>query len=286
MERLRDLITKIGLSELINCTLVKAGVRNAFLIQPADYDETYSNDPISASKLLTIKVEFPELKQSQIRGEILISKRRYSEANITNNGLMGEALGYPCAKEFDYTLNNPDESRVAIYINANLLPGYNEDSVQILAYVCRNDRTYQTAVSMAADFEKVLKSDPLLGRIVQTVVAEKKLIATVKSLINKLLSNSVLSREESDEILNYIWNLGLDNANEFKYNLKNPVQRGIVIGLLSVYDNNPIEPFYPLQYRKEQKDVDRITEAWGKELKRIFATKVNGGSKTRKQRKL
>jgi hypothetical protein len=282
MEKLRDLITRIGLEELVNCTLVKAGARNAFLIQPADYKETYSSDPFTAAKLAAIESEFPELIQSNISGETVISKKSYSESNIKNNGDMGKIIGYPCAREYNYTLSHPDDARISIQINAVLKAGYNENSIQILAFICRDERTFKNALKMAADFEKVLTSDPLLSLVVSSVTAKKNLIVSPKLLINKLISNSILSSEESDELSNYIWNLGFENIADFRYNLKNPVHRGIVIGLLTIHDNNPNEPFYPLQYRKEHKEVNKKTEAWGNELIRIFSIKVNGGSKTRK----
>ena len=38
-------INDIGLEVYINCKLVKKRVRNAMLIQPADYDEAISSDP-------------------------------------------------------------------------------------------------------------------------------------------------------------------------------------------------------------------------------------------------
>lgn len=282
MERLRKLTATIGLEELINCTLVKEGQRNAFLIQPADYNETYSTDPKTAQKLNAIKAEFPELIQSNIHSETLISKKRYSNTDIKNNGDMGKILGYPCYDEYNYTLSHPDETKVGIDITVNLKPGYNTESLQILAFVCRTERAYKIAKDMATAFERVLKTDPNLGSIINSVEVHKNIIASPKSLINKLLENTTLTEEEQDEVQNYIWNLGLENASNYRYDLKNPVHRGIVIGLLAFYDNNPIEPFYPLQFRKEQKMVDQKTEKWGQELQRIFSTKAKGGRRTRK----
>ena len=88
------------------------------------------------------------------------------------------------------------------------------------------------------------------------------------------------------EIINYIWNIGLENAVTYNLNFKNPVHRGILIGLLSIYDNNPLEPFYPLQYRPEGKKVNLISAKWDLALQGIFATPTFGGSrrKTRKHR--
>jgi hypothetical protein len=104
-----------------------------------------------------------------------------------------------------------------------------------------------------------------------------------KYLIQKLLSKSQLSISDQEETINYIWNLGLENANSYNYDFTNPVHRGIIVGLLSVYDNNPNEPFYPLQYRKESKAVDEIVAKWDGALQDIF--KQKGGKRKQSTRK-
>ena len=276
----------IGLDVYINCALVRAGLRNATLIQPADYKETFSTDPVTASKLKALKEEFPELIQSDIDGETIISKRPYKSSDIKTPADMGNILGFPCADEYTYTLEHPDEPNTGIEIIVNLKPGGNTNSAQIFAYVCRDDRTFIQAQGFAAKAEIILKADAIIGKIVSSVTAKKSVTQPPKFLISKLLSNSALTEDEQAEVINYIWNLGLEGAPEYNVDFKNPVHRGILIGLLSNYDNNPIEPFYPLQYRPEGKKVDKITEKWDTELQGIF--KQKGGRrltkrKTRKQ---
>ena len=140
---------------------------------------------------------------------------------------------------------------------------------------------------IAKNAEIILKADPVIGNIVESVVASKRTIVPPKYLIQTLLSKNQLSVSDQHETINYIWNLGLENATTYDYDFKNPVHRGILIGLLSVYDNNPIEPFYPLQYRKEAKLVDEITTKWDSALYSIFSSPTNGGRlrKTRKYRR-
>jgi hypothetical protein len=287
MDHIRNIDNTIGLDVYMNCVLVRAGLRNAMLIQPADYKETRNTDPITAAKLKAIKRAFPELVQSTINGEIIVSKKVYKTADIKEPADMGRILGFPCAGEYRYVLDHPDEPKTSINIHINLKPGGNVDRVQIIAYVCRGGKTYIDAVRFAEKAEAILKADPAVGEIVENVVATKDDVMPSKYLIQKLLSNSVLSEQEQAETLNYIWNLGLDNANIYNCDFKNPVHRGILIGLLSVYDNNPLEPFYPLQYRPENKKVNEITAKWDTALQGIFAAPTGGGAKRvgRKTRK-
>lgn len=273
----------IGLDIYMNCVLVNAGLRNAMLIQPADYREVVSNDPITASKLKALKKEFPELIQSDIDGETIISKRPYKNSDLKTTADMGTILGFPCADEYVYTLNNPDEPRTGINIEVFLKAGGNTNYEQIVAYVCRNDRTFIQAQDFAKHAEAILKADPVVGKIVSHVKATKDNITPPKFLISKLLSNSPLDHGEQGEVMNYIWNLGLEGAPSYNVDFKNPVHRGILVGLLSVYDNNPVEPFYPLQHRPEGKKVDEITEKWDGALHGIFNQK--GGKSKRKTRK-
>lgn len=271
MEQIRQVVETIGLDEYMNCVLVKQDVRHAMLIQPADYGEAISSDPKTARKLKALKAAFPGLVQSTVGGgETLISKKPYTSENIKDNAAMGTILGYPCADEYEYTLTHPDEPRTAIEIIVNLKPGGNAENLQIIAYVCRTDKHYASAQHLATKAEAVLKADPVIGKIVDSVIAEKQTIMPTKFLINELLHNKPLSETDQDEVINKLLNLSLEGANTYDYDFTNPVHRGIIIGLLTFYDNNPIEPFFPLQYHPESKALDKITANWDTEVQSIF----------------
>jgi len=284
MENVIQVNQTIGLDVYMNCVLVKAGLRNAMLIQPSDYKEATSNDPKTAAKLKELRKAFPELIQSDIYGETIISKHHYKNADFKSSEDMGKTLGFPCAAEFTYILEHRDEPSTSIHIEVILKPGSDTKSTNIISYACRDDRTYMEAITFAAKAEEILKADPIVGKIVDGVVARKESVMPPKFLIQKLLSNDPLSDSDQTETINCIWNLGLENASVYNYNFTNPVHRGILIGLLSVYDNNPIEPFYPLQYREEGKEVNEIIAKWDVALQGIFMQK-GGSRKTRKSRK-
>jgi hypothetical protein len=284
MESIRIISKTIGLNIYMNCVLVRDGLRNAMLIQPADYNEAISTDPKTASKLRALKKAFPTLVQSDIRGETLISKKVYADTDIKTDADMGAILGFPCAGEFRYTLDHPDEPKTGINIDVNLKSGV--PSEQIVAYMCKDDKTYNDALAFAAKAETILKADAVVGKIVESVSALKNTMMPPKYLIHKLLSNKPLADEDKHQIVNYIWNLSLENSPNYNFDFKNPVHRGILIGLLSIYDNNPLSPFYPLQYRPEGVRVDEITAKWDSALHGIFAAAAAGGKRgTRKTKR-
>jgi len=282
MQRLQSLVLGIGLEELINCTLVQEGVRNAMLIQPADYNEATSSDKTTKAKLMAIRRAFPDLILNDIGGETLISRKVYTRENIKRNSDMGAILGYPCAAAFD-NLNSHKEVTYMISINVNLKPGYNRKYVQILAYVCKDDSSFAGSKLFAERCETVLKKSPVLSPVIVGVEAILRKHMPVAYLINKLALNEKLSPEEGAEIKNHIWNLGLPESQVAGYDYKydNPLHRGILIGLLTICDNNPMEPFFPLQHRKESKEIDLINGKWEKELIRVFklTEKASGGKR-------
>jgi hypothetical protein len=294
MDQLRTLVLTIGLNELLNCILVSKDVRPAMLIQPADYEEATYEDPKTAAKLLAIKQQFPDLIQSIVDGgEILISKRKINPAEIKENGTMGEILGYPCHADYQYTLDNKDTIKVGIDIIAQLKPGFDTDTTQIISYMCKDERVFAESEAFAERCAEVLKADPIGSLVITNVTAEKQVIMPIKYLINKLARGEPLSKSEKDEIINHIWNLGFpgktgDKIVAINYQFENPIHRGMLISLLSLCDNNQMEPFWPLQYRKEQAEVDKISVKWARELIRLFRETTlvsgSGGKKTRRNR--
>jgi hypothetical protein len=266
----------------MNATLVRHGLRNAMLLQPADYNESMSTDPITKGKLQGLHAAFPDLLQSDTKAGTILSKHAYA-GNITHKDL-GNILGFPCADEYEYTLQHTDEPKTTIRIQVDLKPGGDEDSVEIVVYVCKDDRTYSDAVHFADKAEEILKADPMFGAIVESVRATKHVTMPTKYYIAKLLRNAEVTEDDERKIRNELWNLGLEHEAAYTFDLKHPVHRGILIGLLTVCENNPLEAFYPLQFRPEEPVVDTILTKWDSSLQTIFQTPVRGGKQTTRKR--
>ena len=265
-----DPLSEIGLEEYMNCVLVRSDVRPAFLIQPVDYREVTSNNTITQRKVNAIKLFFPELIISTINGEALISKRTYTEADFQKNQDMGEALGYPCAADYEYTLTHKNEPDVAIHINAIMTDG---TSLPILANACKDDSKFPQFVALASAAETVLKADPRLTGKILSVVVKKQVTVPVKYLLQKLIRNEPLNKDEEYTLRNQIWNMGWEDNNamtQYKYEFNNPVHRGILITLMTHVREDPMEPFYPLQRHAEYPAHIIKMKRWSRELRRVL----------------
>ena len=72
----------IDLNNIINSILVEEGIRNALLIQPADYDESNDTNPKMTAIQEKIKSLFPDLifsKDYNIYQGVIVSKKAMME---------------------------------------------------------------------------------------------------------------------------------------------------------------------------------------------------------------
>jgi len=266
MSKLEVMKKEIGNDILINCHLVNGNIRNAFLIQPADYQEVTSKDTKTAIKIKYIKLLFPKLVLSDIGGETLVSKRSYTEKEINSNEDIGKIIGYPCAEEYETVLSKQDtEQTVNITIFAYL---ENDERVDILAYACLDDRHFKSSEEFAKKAENFLKKIDDIK--IKKVVAEKHTRIPLVALKEKLIfkGHEKISADEIYEINNEIENRDIENLNP---DYTNPVHRGMIIALLSLFENDPCEHFYPLQYRPEHSLVEYITKLLERDLIDSFA---------------
>jgi hypothetical protein len=281
-----DPVSEIGLEEYMNCVLVQANVRPAFLIQPADYSEATSNDPKTAAKVAAIRRFFPDLVVSNINGEALVSQRAWTEAEFKRNQDMGDALGYPCAAEYEYTLTHKNEPVVAIQVVVAMEDGAR---LQIMANVCKDASKFERFVELAAAAERALKADARLK--VASVTAEKAVTVPVKYILQKLIRGEALNDDEEGGLRNEIWNMGWEDGDamsEYKYEFNNPVHRGILIMLMTYAKEDPMAPFYPLQRHAEHREVTVRMRRWSRELRRVLNESrlaVGGRRRTRRARR-
>jgi len=280
-----DPINEIGLEEYMNCVLVQGDVRPAFLIQPADYSEATSNDPKTAAKAAAIRRFFPDLIISNIGGEALVSKRAWTEAEFKKNQDMGDALGYPCAAEYEYTLTHKDEPVVVIQVVVAMEDGAR---LQIMANACKDASKFDRFVALAGAAERALKADARLK--VASVTAEKAVTVPVKYILQKLIRGEALNDDEEGGLRNDIWNMGWEDGDamsEYKYEFNNPVHRGILMMLMTYAKEDPMEPFYPLQRHAEHREVTVRMRRWSRELRRVLneSRLAVGGRRTRKARR-
>ena len=253
-------------SILINATLVQNDIRPAFLLQSINFGE-YTIEKREKTNLILeeLKEKFPELLQTECSQGIILSKKQYLNENITCERL-GEIIGYPSCKEYEYIIEHPDEIYTIFELHVQK---FGEDSIQLLANCCKhkNVKRDRLVFKNMADKANTILKDTNLGNI---IVIETDTI-TITTLINKLLNNQPFTHQEEFEINNHIWNLGMEKLNEYSFDYSNPIHKGIVLTLLSYCNNTTLSPFYPLQkYPKEMEEVNEITGKWETEMLRIL----------------
>ena len=201
----------IDLDNILNAILVVEDVRNACLIQPADYDEAKGSDLRMMKIKEKIKSYFPVLIFSEnynIYQGTIVSKKSYDGEEVSFNK-MGEILGYPCYQDFQ-NYNKNDDITYTIEINVGFENGHSQ---QIIANVCKSKEQESAFKKIAKKAEIVLKKPEYSeffnteGGIKNVAVFLRSEIPT-KFLIDKLIANKSFDREEKDAIENILYNRG------------------------------------------------------------------------------
>lgn len=270
---------------ILNCILVNENIRPSMLVQPQDYDETTGEDPKTKSILQVIKMNFPELKQSEnyetYQG-IIISKTDYNGQTISLNG-MGRVLGYPCYQDFE----DLDRNKTTYGIHINII-FKNGEKTQLLANICKDETKKNIFNDLSAKAKNAFKNTKyktlLKGFEVENVEVISEPIIPTQELINNLIQNKNMTKAEMDEFKNHLANYGFtDILINYDFQLYNPIHQGIILGLLSNYKNQILSPFYPLQsYPGKLEEVDEITKNLETDLINILnETRINhqGGKK-------
>jgi len=257
---------EIGIQEYMGAVLVNNNVRNAMMIQSVDYGEKNENGPITHNKLENLLKHFPDLKQSVVYQGVILSKTEYTNDEVTSANI-GEILGYPCQGELDWIISHPDDECFAMSLIAIL---NSDERVHILDNRCKDMANLPKMNELKFKAYCVLQNDKIFGSIVREVRVEVSKSIPVKTLVTKILAGNV---DEYDklEINNYIWNLGFNIIGDYKFDYSNQIHIGIILTLLTYYDNNPLSPFFPLQRFPEQDDkVAELTIKWETELLKLL----------------
>jgi len=276
----------IGINNLLNVILVKEDVRPAMLLQPADYKESTGNDPKTKRVLDAIKSEFPELKQSenyQIYQGIIISKNDYDDQKISLER-MGEILGYECFRDFADIKKSDETYRITILAHLN-----NGSEEELFTNVCKNKSKENMFQDFAVKAKKAFdKNHSLLqGIIIENVDVNIEKNIPTQFIINKLIKNQKLVKDEKDTILNILYNLNfsLDFKIYFQdhFQYDNSIHIGILLSLLVYSENDTLNLFAPLQFRPENNAINETIINWERDLLEVLMqTKTSTKSLSKK----
>lgn len=271
-----DEFGKKYLDEIINSYLITKDVRKAFLLQPIDYGESTKNSTTTKSILKRIKKLFPTLKYTPMRQGILISKEHISAEEYDNDKGLAEILSFPCVIQSDKKFK---------YKYSIIFEIFNK-KYYLISYGCY-EKMYEKSETLLNKIKEALSE---LG--ITNVYLEEVRHVSEEELLYSLENNKPLKKEEMDELLNYFFNLSFPSEfNEtFKqiYQDNNPVHRGMIITLVNYFNNDVLDPFYPLDPDSEvYKNLLEMSKKFSNSiLKSLESTKTRTNpkrnSKTRK----
>lgn len=239
----------------INCFLANKEIRNGYLFQTIDHKEYSQKEPKSKNILLLIKKHFKKLNHLPFYQGVLLSRNVYKKELVENDSELGKILGFPCKRP---------ESKKTRY-------GY--DIVVVLKSSCpelENDNTYDKTYNiisfMSLDATHQTQTDIIKNILLNDdsfelrsrVVDVKLVISTIYTesyFIDALLQPYYKFTEDELYELTNIWynQIGESHLDEFKNllddntQLMNPVNRGIILGILLFSENNAESVFYPIQ---------------------------------------
>jgi hypothetical protein len=262
-----SLITKIGLDNLLNIILVLENIRPAFLIQPIDYGETSHNDPKTRDILQCIKDNFHNLihsfKYETYQG-IIISKSNYNYRYDIDNTAIGQILGYPCYLEFNNLDRNNETYSITVMVK--FIDG---NEIDVFTNVCKDLTNLNKFEKIAHQSKEVLinntEYNKLLDNKVIDVYVEYKKIVSHQSIINKLLSNGKIEKDDIFLISNIFYNNDYNNILISKImetlQYDNPIHKGILLNIIINDKNDILSPFYPLyKYPNERTHINIISK--------------------------
>jgi len=264
----------IGPGSILNCLLVKEGVRSGYLFQSYEQFQTPTKQTKKSLRFRgkTIKKLFPELKlteEYQGNQGIIVSKKEIKgKVDIER---MGEILGYPCARGFS-TLNR-DKITYAIRIYANTSNGKHE----IFTNVCQSKKLLPVFKNIAKRAKEVFKKyATFLSKfdlIVHDVNVEVERNISDNYVIKKLLKNIELNADDKAQASNSIWNhIGEKTQTYFDshFQFHNPKHIGILIDILLNIKVDVMSPFYPLQPHPEFDAVSKLLIQRDEEMVQIL----------------
>ena len=251
-------IEPLNFCDYLNCILVSKNKRNAYLIQPIDYNEFSNTDPVTKQKIRKIRELFPDLVLSASRQGVMVSKTKWDSKLDNSNSAIAKFLDFPC------TLPSKDENIITYNVNVEI----NYEIISLYTFNCTSLRFVDAMNEKIESYEECFATDDRTRYFVRRVFLDINQTITAKDCINLLLKGKITDHIKS-EVTNYIENMGFEDHHEITdlINWENKIHIGVVIGLLSYCENDILSPFYPLQnYPLQFEENILITRKWKSDL--------------------
>jgi len=246
---------KFGPINYINSFLVEKGVRDAYLIQ------NFESTDIEVNKLIkNIQHSFPILKLYKQNNYFYLSRKQLTNDDVNSETKIASLLRFVCDVGFE---DLDREIEITDY-NVNVFINGSDDPISIITYVCQTDSTKDSAKLLVDDIREVIMHDINLKQIVSKVELKVNVTTPVMSLIPKLMDLKYkFNKNEMLEMDNIIFNI----MNEISFNkivnsidYMNPIHRGVMLGYISDYQHNILQPLYPLQSSGYMEQIYKIED--------------------------
>ena len=242
----------------INCFLANKEIRNGYLFQTIDHKEYSQKEPKSKNILLLIKKHFKKLNHLPFYQGVLLSRNVYKKELVENDSELGKILGFPCKRPESKKTRYGYDIVVVLKSSCPELENDNtyDKTYNIISFMSL-DATHQTTLTQTDIIKNILLNDDSF-ELRSRVVDVKLVISTIYTesyFIDALLQPDYKFTEDELYELTNIWynQIGESHLDEFKNllddntQLMNPVNRGIILGILLFSENNAESVFYPIQ---------------------------------------
>ena len=244
----------LNVEHYINAFLVEKGVRDAYLIQ-----NCIDTDTEITALVKNIQLVFPSLKLFVSNNYYFLATRQLQTDDVNSSEKIAKILRFDCDVNFD-DLDRETETtdyNVDVYLNGKTTP------ITLITYVCQTDSKRESAERLVDDVRTEVLNDPYLKTLVNKVELKANVTMPTMSFVSKLLDLTYTFNEEEiqhlDDIVFNVMNetscIKIVNAIDYM----NPIHRGIMLGYISDYQHNVLDPLYPLQstgYMKQIYDIE------------------------------
>jgi hypothetical protein len=241
----------------INCFLANKEIRNGYLFQTIDHKEYSPKEPKTKKILLLVKKHFKNLNHLPFYQGVLLSRNVYKKELVENDSELGKILGFPC-KCPEYPSKKTRYGYDIVVVLKSSCPELENNNTynktyNIISFMSL-DATHQTQTDIIKNILLNDDSFELRSRVVDV----KLVISTIYTesyFIDALLQPDYNFTEDELYELTNIWynHIGETHLDEFKNllddntQLINPINRGIILGILLFSENNAESVFYPIQ---------------------------------------
>lgn len=265
---------ELSVNDYINCFLADKGVREGFLFQMIDHKEYNIEEPFTKKFLLLVKKYFKGLNHLSFNQGVLLSRKLFEIEDVETSAKLGKILGFPCdipeypskKNRYGYDIvvfiKMPDKqieelTQLAKEMEYEIPTEFDFSIKHNIISFMSLDATHQTTLTQTEIIKNILLNDESFE--LRSSVVDVKLVITPiyteSYFIDALLqADYIFTEDELFEISNIWYNhIGEEFLDEFKdylddsAQLLNPVNRGIIIGILLFSENNTTQVFYPIQ---------------------------------------